>query len=233
MNPVDENLIDQLRAELDALTADVSADAPRLAPLVPLTTASDLPDHRRVIVLAAALIAVIAGITGLVAVRRDGDRAVTDSSIDSVPIVTVAPHLGPGVASFTTLVAPTDSLPYPTSPTDPAACIAPTALPFAPTNLPAGWTTTSAVSKDSSVAVWQGSGGVIEVWNGIRSDLPAPAPGHIITVLGHDASIGTISDGYSVVFDLGPTACDRWALVAHPAISEELLQEVAQNLVPT
>ena len=61
MNTIDEELIDRLRAELDSLTADISGAPPGL-PTVSLASVVAMPprrDRRRVLVLAAAMIALI------------------------------------------------------------------------------------------------------------------------------------------------------------------------------
>ena len=91
MNTLDDELIRQLRAELDSLTADVPTAPPGLVPTLVVARAIEQPrrDRRRVIVLAAAMVALIAGVAGLVAVRRDGGAVGTpDSSPGTAPAVT-------------------------------------------------------------------------------------------------------------------------------------------------
>lgn len=94
MNTLDKELIDRLRAELDALTADVSAVPPRLAASVSIASVVAMPprrDRRRVLVLAAAMVALIAAVAALVAVRDDGGAVgSTDSSPDTASVVTFA-----------------------------------------------------------------------------------------------------------------------------------------------
>jgi hypothetical protein len=99
MNTLDERLINQLCAELDALTADVSAVPPPLVSSVGVARVVSIAPRRvrrRLVVLAAAIVAVIVGIAGLVAVRRD-NRATgsTESSPDGVPVVTLPSAPGP------------------------------------------------------------------------------------------------------------------------------------------
>jgi hypothetical protein len=126
-----------------------------------------------------------------------------------------------------------------THPTTPG-CSASFVLPFAPRYLPTGWTpagrhTAHAHPGTDFVEVWMGptTYGVIEVWRG--DNLPAPtAPLTTIPVLSGTGQLGPISDGSSVVFTIGDPAnpCHRWALVAHPGITEEMLRQVATQLVP-
>lgn len=118
--------------------------------------------------------------------------------------------------------------------TQPIDCEPPDTVPFSPTSLsiePLGLQ----LSPMSHVAVWPVPGGMFEVWNGIRDDLPVPAVGSEkhISVLDRQAVIGDISDGYSVVFDLGPTACERWAIVAHPGSTRADLEALAAGLQMT
>lgn len=98
MNILDDDLIRRLRAELDSLTADVRTTPPVLVPTLVVARTVEQPrrDRRRMIVLAAAMVALIAGVTGLVAMRRD-DGAVGNpsSSASSAPVVTYA--TSPGV----------------------------------------------------------------------------------------------------------------------------------------
>ncbi|MGZ4673038.1 MAG: hypothetical protein ACXV8K_10300 [Ilumatobacteraceae bacterium] len=98
MNTIDDELIRRLCAELDTLTADVPAVPPALSPMVVVGHIVERPgrDRRRVIVLAAAMIALIAAVAGLVAVRRDGGAVGTPASpSSSAPVVTYA--TSPGV----------------------------------------------------------------------------------------------------------------------------------------
>jgi hypothetical protein len=93
MNTLDDELIQQLRIELDALTADVSAAAPPLELSVGVARVVTIPrrhDRRRTLVLAAAMVALIAAVAGLVAVRR-GDSAVgsTNTLPDTASVITV------------------------------------------------------------------------------------------------------------------------------------------------
>jgi hypothetical protein len=93
MNTLDDELIQQLRVELDALTADVSSTAPPMEFSVGVARVVTLPRHhdrRRVLVLAAAMIALIAAVAALVAVRRDGSAVgSTDTSPDTASVITV------------------------------------------------------------------------------------------------------------------------------------------------
>jgi hypothetical protein len=54
-----------------------------------------------------------------------------------------------------------------------------------------------------------------------------------ITVLGHSATIGEISDGFVVRFVVGPDGdlCNNWALIAHPYTTRETLQRIAEQLI--
>jgi hypothetical protein len=115
-------------------------------------------------------------------------------------------------------------------------CVASPDIPFRPGALVAGWLMPSAQSwrllPDAHVAAWPVPDGMIEVWNGVRDDFPAPtSTDRVITVLGRQVSIGPISDGFSVAFELGPTRCDRWAIVAHPGVTEDELATIATGLV--
>jgi hypothetical protein len=93
MNTLDDELIDRLCMELDALTADIPAVPPGLASAGIATVVAMPPrgDRRRVLVLAAAMVALIAAVAALVAVRN-GDGAVgsPDSSPDTASVVTIA-----------------------------------------------------------------------------------------------------------------------------------------------
>lgn len=115
------------------------------------------------------------------------------------------------------------------------ACVPSLTIPFKPGVLVAGWVMPSddtwRLLPDAHVAGWLVPDGMIEVWNGVRDDFPAPtSTDRTITVLGRDVPIGTISDGYSVAFDLGPTRCERWAIVAHPGVTEDELATIARGL---
>jgi hypothetical protein len=117
-------------------------------------------------------------------------------------------------------------------------CVPSLTIPFRPGAVPAGWLMPSdntwRLLGDAYVAPWATGTGMIEVWNGVRDDLPTPTSGdRVITVLGRAVSIGPISDGYSVAFDLGPTRCERWAIVAHPGVTEDELAIVAEGLQAT
>jgi hypothetical protein len=148
--------------------------------------------------------------------------------------------VGAGAAAVTIglLVAVTGNGSDPVTPAAPPPattappCQAPTTLPFTVADPPAGWQINTTLNLPVAVTTWFGGGGVIEVWNGIRDDLPMPGSPRRITVLGRPASIGAISDGSSIVFDLGPTPCDRWALVAHPSVTIEELEAMSQLLTP-
>ena len=71
------------------------------------------------------------------------------------------------------------------------------------------------------------------MWNGRRENVPPPAVRvEPITILGHDETIGEISDGYSAVVSLGPGPCGTWALVAHPGTTRAQLRAVAEGLAP-
>jgi hypothetical protein len=119
--------------------------------------------------------------------------------------------------------------PVSTSQPSEQSCEVPDAVPFAPTTLA---TTPPRRLSSAHVALWPVSGGMFEVWNGARTDLPTPDVGtaRAITVLGRQAFIGEISDGFSVVFELGPTACERWAVVAHPGSTSADLEALATGL---
>ena len=115
-------------------------------------------------------------------------------------------------------------------------CSIPRTLPFQPTQLPGGQWQVNPYNPAQGLAVWMtlDVNGVIEVWNGGRGHAPEPETStETITVLGQPATIGAISDGYSVTVQLGPTRCDRWTLVAHPSVTLEQLRTVALNLAPT
>ena len=115
------------------------------------------------------------------------------------------------------------------------SCELPAALPFVPTVLPGTWTRSSYEAANEGVPeVWTPTDhyGIVEIWNGRRADLPEPDASEPITVLGRAATIGPISDGYSMVVQLGPMPCDRWALVAHPGIDQAELRTIAEGLRP-
>jgi len=81
-------------------------------------------------------------------------------------------------------------------------------------------------------ASWAFPGGEIEMWRG--ADVPLPSePTQPITVLGHKGRIGRISDGDSVVFNLGDSndICSQWALVSHPGTTLEQTRAIAEGLV--
>lgn len=127
-----------------------------------------------------------------------------------------------------------ETAPVATSPSS-EACVPSLDIPFRPGVLPAGWLMPSEATwrllADAHVTGWLVPDGMVEVWNGARDDIPAPtSTDRIISVLGRDVPIGTISDGYSVAFDLGPTRCDRWAIVAHPGVTEQELATIASGL---
>ncbi len=82
-------------------------------------------------------------------------------------------------------------------------------------------------------AVWAFPGGEIEIVRG--AELPKiSGPIQTIVVLGHAGRIGTISDGYSVEFNLGDSTdtCTQWALVSHPGTTLEQTRAIAEGLVP-
>ncbi len=108
-----------------------------------------------------------------------------------------------------------------------------THLPFRPGYLPSGTPKPDLSLPGDNANPWMVPGGIIEVWHG-RADIPQPDAATKITVLGRPARIGSISDGFSVVFNLGhdDAACSEWALVAHPSTSFEELEQVAMALVP-
>jgi hypothetical protein len=93
MNTLDEELIYQLRAELDALTADVSATPPTLGWSVGVARVVAMPpqrDRRRALVLAAAMVALVAAVAALVAVRRDSNAVgSTNTSTDTASVTTL------------------------------------------------------------------------------------------------------------------------------------------------
>jgi hypothetical protein len=123
------------------------------------------------------------------------------------------------------------------SPSTPAApvvlddCSPLTHLPFRPSYLPPG-TPEPNLFQPGHVA-WMVPGGIIEIWHE-GGDNPQPDDTATMTVLGRPALIGSISDGYSVVFNLGTddAACSEWALVAHPGTTINELAQVAAALVP-
>jgi hypothetical protein len=93
MNALDEELIQRLRVELDALTADVSSTAPPFELSVGVARVVTMPRHydrRQALVLAAAMVALIATVAALVAVSRDGSAVgSTDTSPDTASVITV------------------------------------------------------------------------------------------------------------------------------------------------
>ncbi|MFT3852271.1 MAG: hypothetical protein QM733_05995 [Ilumatobacteraceae bacterium] len=107
-------------------------------------------------------------------------------------------------------------------------------MPFHPEGLDSHWEVLS-YDRVHGLALWASDDppNRVEIWNGGRGELPEPVSNvETITVLGHPALIGDISDGYSVVVQLGPTVCDRWALVAHPGTSRDELHDIAVALQP-
>ncbi len=80
---------------------------------------------------------------------------------------------------------------------------------------------------------WGFPGGEIEIVRG--ADLPQiTEPTQPIVVLGHAGRIGTISDGYSVEFNLDDPSdtCTQWALISHPGTTLEETRAIAEGLVP-
>ncbi len=134
--------------------------------------------------------------------------------------------------------------PSPSSSLTPEGCPTTFTLPFIPSYLPAGWRpvqphTAHATPGTDFIEVWSGTAktaspyGIIEVWRG--ADIPTPRPPTTdLTLFGHPAQLGLISDGSSVVFNTGaaPDPCTRWALVAHPGTTPQILRNVAEQLVP-
>ncbi len=168
--------------------------------------------RRRALTIGVSLALVAAAATGLAVVQRKaGPQPIADTSSSVIA----------GESTVSTTVAP--------------SCTLPAALPFVPTVLPGSWTRSSyEAASDGVPEVWTPTDhhGIVEVWNGRRADLPEPGPSEPITVLGRPAEIGRISDGYSIVVQLGPTPCDRWALVAHPGIEQAELRTIAEGLRP-
>lgn len=165
--------------------------------------------RRRVGIAAVSASLVAAALTGLALARTSPHRAPIADAASSVP---------------GRLPAPTTAVP----------CAPPAALPFQPT-LPAGWTRTPYDVTDRSGVPqiwWRPDHSPVEIWNGVRADLPEPSPTEPLTALGRTAAIGPISDGFSMVVQLGPTPCDRWALVAHPGIDQAELRTIAEGLRP-
>ena len=170
-----------------------------------------------------------------VALRR-GRRRTRRAAVAIVALTAAAATsvLVPDRSTSPDIPAATTEPPAPVTTTAPS-CAVPDALPFAPTVLPEGWgpAAIGAYQRTSGAAVWNGPGGVIEVWNGGRGNLPLPeARIEPITILGRAGTIGDISDGYSAIVDLGPGPCGRWALVAHPGTTKAQLRAVAEGLVP-
>lgn len=93
MNTLDDDLIRDLCSALDLLTVDISETAPQLrsAGVAAVMAGPPRRDRRRVLVLAAAIVALVASVTALVAIRRD-DRAVgtDDTAVDLAPVVTLS-----------------------------------------------------------------------------------------------------------------------------------------------
>lgn len=122
---------------------------------------------------------------------------------------------------------------------EPTTCTPPAELPFQPSFLPAGWRAGS-YDPTTGFTLWarkevSGSySAVIEVSIGGRGDaVTLLEPIETITVLGREARLADISDGYAVIVDLGPTPCDRWTLLAHPSATRGELRAVAEGLVTT
>ncbi len=90
MNILDDDLIRNLCSALDELTADISDTPPALSSVGVATVVRVHPrrDRRRVLVLAAAMIALIASVAALVAIRHDGSAVGSnDSSPSTAPVV--------------------------------------------------------------------------------------------------------------------------------------------------
>jgi hypothetical protein len=91
MNTLDDDLIRAVCSALNELTADISDSPPRLTSAGVATVVAVPPhrDRRRMLVLAAAMIALATSVAALAAIRRDG-RAVrpTDSSPSTAPLTT-------------------------------------------------------------------------------------------------------------------------------------------------
>ena len=168
--------------------------------------------RRRMSTVGASIALVAATATGLAMVQRKaGPQPIAETSSS---VIAVEP-------TVSTAVAP--------------SCTLPAALPFVPTGLSGTWTISRYhAASEGGPEVWTPTDhhGIVEVWNGARADLPEPGPSEPITVLGRPAEIGRISDGYSMVVQLGPTPCDRWALVAHPGIDQTELRTIAEGLRP-
>jgi hypothetical protein len=82
-------------------------------------------------------------------------------------------------------------------------------------------------------AFWAFPGGEIEIVRG--ADRPhVSGPTQPIVVLGQTGRVGSISDGYSVVFNLDHSndPCKQWALVSHPGTTLEETRAIAEGLVP-
>ena len=90
MNTIDDDLICGIRSALDALTADISETAPERES-VSTVLGQPRRDRRRVVVLAAATVALIATVAALVSLRRD-DRAVgsDDTAVEVAPVITAS-----------------------------------------------------------------------------------------------------------------------------------------------
>jgi hypothetical protein len=103
-------------------------------------------------------------------------------------------------------------------------------LPFRPGFLPDGWDMSG--PSWSGVDPASGKAGRIEIAHGLG--LPTATGTTLdITVLGHSATIGEISDGFVVRFVVGPNGdlCNDWALIAHPYTTRETLQQIAEQLI--
>jgi hypothetical protein len=186
------------------------------------------------------------GYVGRVDLRTDtvAQSTTVPASIDDTHLLAVG---AAGVWLGTGNTDVLDQIAGPSSPSPlvtPEGCPTTFLLPFTPTYLPPGWRPVivheaHANAGTDFVEVWDGTDatakpyGVIEVWRG--ADIPTPDPPTTpVTVLGHPAQLGLISDGSSVVFNTGSAAdpCTRWALVAHPGVTPSLLRAVAEGLIP-
>jgi hypothetical protein len=99
MNTLDDELIGQLRADLDALTAGIADAPPLFRTSVSVASVVAMPprrDRRRVLVLPAAMIALIAGAAVLVTVRDSGGPvSSTDSPANTAALTTVVVTAAP------------------------------------------------------------------------------------------------------------------------------------------
>lgn len=139
------------------------------------------------------------------------------------------------------VVVPANPVPTSPSPTvvttaagDPSGCAFLRDVPFKLTYLPRDAPLPGQpLQFGDHPAFWVFPGGEIEMWRG--ADIPQPSePTELITVLGHQGRLGAISDGYSVVFNLGDPSdiCTQWALVSHPGTSLDETRAIATGLVP-